>query len=576
MAARDNQADLTSRGHAMRKRQIVFERLGIVVKQTDEHCGTAAVDPDYALPEITIPEEVPGGIRINAFKLIGDTPSEVRKIQLPKSIEKFFFSDERWCARFLEIEIDKSNPYLLSDGKAVYTRRRKLVYFYADTVKDYEILKGTRYVGKSAFADMTGLRHVKLPEGLKSIGANAFYGCSGIKELHIPQSVDKIDDCAFAEMLSLQELTVAEGNQCFTAENGILYSKDKTRLLLAFDCEDCFTVPDTVREIGKSAFSERSVKEITLSPNVSVIGSAAFLGCSDLKRINLENVKEIGQGAFYSCVSLESVSLTCGYIPELAFRHCYGLKSVTLENTKAIGMEAFECCYELERAVLPEGFEELGDKAFFECGKLSVSLPCSVIAVGYSALLVREVEIHESFGIERVEEFLLEYHTTKSIAVRGDNGGILFKISTDCRSASDKIILEAAGSGFKEYGFDFSAYDGVLADWLCERLLPFFYSDEKVRAVLMRLEYPMGLSDKAKEKYLIYLKYNGERIASAAVRENDRLTFEYCMRLGLLTAENITALLGETLEYGRVEFTAALLEYKNLRFPDFRPDLKLD
>lgn len=112
---------------------------------------------------------------------------------------------------------------------------------------------------------------------------------------------------------------------------------------------------------------------------------------------------------------------------------------------------------------------------FFECGKLSVGLPCSIKEVGYSALdLIREVEIHESFGIERVEEFLLKYRTTKNIAVCGDNGEILFKISTDCRSSSDKIILEAAGSGFKEHGFDFSAYDGVLAHCLCERLLTFF------------------------------------------------------------------------------------------------------
>lgn len=92
----------------------------------------------------------------------------------------------------------------------------------------------------------------------------------------------------------------------------------------------------------------------------------------------------------------------------------------------------------------------------------------------------------------------------------------------------------------------------------------------------MRLEYSMGLSDTAREKYTIYLKYNGERIASAAIRDNDRSSFEHCIQLDLLTADNITALLDETLEYGRVEFTAALLEYKNLRFPDFRSDLDLD
>lgn len=559
----------------MKKKQIFFERLGIVVKQTDEHCGTAAVAPNSPLSEITIPDEVPGGIRISAFKLIKDTPSSVRKIRLPKSVESFYIGNNKSCNP--EIEIDKDNPYLFTDGKAVYTRRRKLVYFYSETVKSYTVLKGTRSIGKSAFEEMKNLCHVKFPESLKSVGDSAFYGCTGITELHIPKSLEKIGVCAFASMLSLRVITGDEGNQFFTVEDGVLYSGDKTQLLLVPEGIESFTVPDTVREIGKSAFSERSVKDITLSPNVSVIGSAAFLGCSDLKKINLENVKEIGQGAFYSCISLEGVSLTCGYVPELAFRHCYGLKSVTFENTKAIGMEAFECCYELERAVLPEGFEELGDMVFFECGKLSVSLPCSVKTVGYSALdLIREVEIHESFGIERVEEFLLKYRTTKNIAVRGDNGEILFKISTDCRSSSDKIILEAAGSGFKEYGFDFSAYDGVLADWLCERLLPFFYSNEKVSAVFMRLEYPMGLSDTAREKYMIYLKYNGERIASAAIRDNDRLTFERCIQLDLLTADNITALLDETLEYGRVEFTAALLEYKNLRFPDFRSDLNLD
>lgn len=92
-------------------------------------------------------------------------------------------------------------------------------------------------------------------------------------------------------------------------------------------------IPDTVRTIGRSAFSNsRNLKHVELGDGLEYIGQNAFSGC-DLQSIDLpEGLKEIIYGAFRGNASLEEINIprSVNNIGEMVFRYCRGLKEINV------------------------------------------------------------------------------------------------------------------------------------------------------------------------------------------------------------------------------------------------------
>ena len=123
-------------------------------------------------------------------------------------------------------------------------------------------------------------------------------------------------------------------------EKGILYNKDKTRILICSrdKQEESYQIPSTVEKIDPSAFLYcDKIKSIILPESISKIERSTFNKCTALENINIPNsVTEIGEGAFYSDKSLREI-----IIP----------KSVT-----GIGKGAFAEC-EFEKIYIPSKHE---------------------------------------------------------------------------------------------------------------------------------------------------------------------------------------------------------------------------
>jgi hypothetical protein len=74
-----------------------------------------------------------------------------------------------------------------------------------------------------------------------------------------------------------------------------------------------------------------SLKEITISDNVTSIGYGAFSNCKSLKEITIpDSVTSIGDGAFSYCKSLTSIIIpdSVTSIDDEAFRYCKSLTSI--------------------------------------------------------------------------------------------------------------------------------------------------------------------------------------------------------------------------------------------------------
>ena len=166
-----------------------------------------------------------------------------------------------------------------------------------------------------------------------------------------------------------------------------------------------FELPDTITEIGNSAFEYTGIKQLNLL-NVKSIGLWSFLSSEKLLSVTIPNVEHVGDEAFKNCGALESVTISdetdCS---TSAFVNCFALRNENNKDdygyyigsatnkylfmlsvidtnitynekiinwkTKIIGNAAFVNCKKLSRVDIPSSVKVVGQFAFQDCSILS-------------------------------------------------------------------------------------------------------------------------------------------------------------------------------------------------------------
>lgn len=125
---------------------------------------------------------------------------------------------------------------------------------------------------------------------------------------------------------------------------------------------------------GKSRVPD-DVVTVKIQDGVTIIGKAAFSGCSRLTSIIIpDSVTGIGFAAFYYCIGLTSIIIpdSVTIIGNGAFAGCSGLTSVTIgDGVTSIGNYAFEGCSGLTSLTIPSRVQLIGKYAFTGCSNLS-------------------------------------------------------------------------------------------------------------------------------------------------------------------------------------------------------------
>lgn len=123
------------------------------------------------------------------------------------------------------------------------------------------------------------LKHIEIPSGATKIGMYTFSGCNSITELYIPDNVTELSPSALSGLNSLTKFAVSETHSVLYAEDGVLYNKDKTRLLYFTSAKNTaeFTVPNSVTEICGSCFGVcRVLKDLYIGNQVTAIDRYMF------------------------------------------------------------------------------------------------------------------------------------------------------------------------------------------------------------------------------------------------------------------------------------------------------------
>lgn len=266
---------------------------------------------------------------------------------------------------------------------------------------------GLVYAGKVAYAykgERANVTSVTLQEGTKGIASRAFRDCTSLDSITIPDSVESIGGSALyntAWLNAQPDGLVYAGKVAYAYKNGNTMPADTSLALQAdtkgisdyafYGCENLtyVTMPDSVTNIGRSAFEDCGLYNVTIPDSVRFIGYGAFNRCN----IRSATVPAIAI-KHVSNPELRSVTVTSGdEIPDNAFENRANLRIVEIASTvKRIGKYAFADCGQLgmyldghpgRRITIPEGVTNIGDHAFSGCTSLeSITLPDSLTHIG--------------------------------------------------------------------------------------------------------------------------------------------------------------------------------------------------
>lgn len=251
---------------------------------------------------------------------------------------------------------------------------------------------GTVEIGGSAFEACTRLTGVTLNEGLKRIGSNAFGG-SGLQNVTLPASLTSLGNGVFDNCAGLTSVTVADGNEDYSAQDGVLYNKNQTELLLypAARPSEAFTIPNSVTHIASYAFKGARYLQTVTAGDLTSIESSAFMNCEALTSFSAKSLGEVKLQAFYQCAELETFTLededSLKTIGNDAFSRCSSLTAAPIAGATSIGDRAFQSCTALTSLTIFEtGSVTIGASAFYGCtGLTELTFPASVTSIGYSA-----------------------------------------------------------------------------------------------------------------------------------------------------------------------------------------------
>ena len=261
--------------------------------------GISAFENCSKLKEISLPKNL-RTIGASAFS----NCTKIKNITIPRYVTSVGEKAFAGCEKLKEISVDKNNrAYIALDGVLFYDNGTILVsYPAAKNDNEYTISSGINVttIADYAFYGSDKLEKVNFPSTLKTIGKGAFTDCESLTRVYIPASVTDIAQDAFLYGCdSLEGIDVDENNSVYSSEMGVLFNKDKTKLIrFPAACEEpCnsgeYVTPKTVKIIGQEAFLDcQTVEVLWMHGLLEKIEMAAFMNFDSLQEIWFDGTTE--------------------------------------------------------------------------------------------------------------------------------------------------------------------------------------------------------------------------------------------------------------------------------------------
>ena len=315
----------------------------------------------------------------------------------------------------------------------------------------------------------------------------------------------------------------------FRIKNGVLYEGDDKAKAV---------IPDDVKEIGESAFSDfKHLKSVAIPNSVKKIDSNAFKGCTSLMRVIIpDSVTKIGEDAFKGTPWLKNLCKNnkgFGIVNNILLKYIKPKRSISgiiiiPDGVTEIGEGTFSCRTSLKSITIPESVTKIGKRAFYDCRNLkSVTIPESVT---------------------KIDEFAFG----------------------DCKSL-EKVITP--NFEIKVYGY-YKIHEQV-----CLIALKDFYVTISGKTKY-NIIWQMFMQKPDDKDVYAYVKENFIKMLRYAIDKNNvEIITAVCKRKDLLTKRNIDKLIEHAIQHtqngGTVEIQVILMRYKNDNIGFSEPDFSI-
>ena len=247
--------------------------------------------------------------------------SSMTTVLLPASVTNIAFDAFLDCNSLTNITVATNNPDFTSAAGVLFNQNQTTLIGFPE--------------GKAG--------SYSVPDSVTNIGVYAFYGSSNLTSVALSTNVNSIEDYAFYDCLGLTAITVDANNPSYSSVAGVLFDKSQDTLIQypAGNAATSYAMPNTVTNIGMEAFfASLDLTNVTIGPNVAIIGDAAFEYCPALASITFpDSVTVIGGDAFAECAGLTNIAFGTGITNILyqAFLGCPGVIAIEV----AAGNPAF-------------------------------------------------------------------------------------------------------------------------------------------------------------------------------------------------------------------------------------------
>lgn len=274
---------------------------------------------------------------------------------------------------------------------------------------------------------------------------DVFRDCGDLQSLVIPACVSEVAGDIFGFCRSLKAFRIAHDNPDLCSVDGVLFSRDMTRLLQYPEAKaGAYAVPAGVTAIRLAAFAHsHGLTSITLPDSLTSIGFSAFSMCARLESASLPSgLAKLDDGVFSDCTALRRIDIP--------------------ESVEVIENGAFDSCTSLAGVVLPSRLRRLGLNTFSGCNSLArVSIPAAVVEIGYGAfsdcasLTSIEVDAHNPVfhsqgGVlfDRIKAELVQFPAGRAGSYSAPEGtvSILGRAFSGCARLTGLILPESVSA----------------------------------------------------------------------------------------------------------------------------------
>ncbi len=213
----------------------------------------------------------------------------LKEIVIPNSIEsissgalKHCYSLEKLTIPFIGNNSNDQNNQLNHIFDNISLERSTSYNLNVPASLKYVEVTNMDFINAYAFCDCEFLETIIIPEQVETIGEYAFSNCNKLKEINLPISLNKIHQYAFQDCTNLEKVKISSLDSYLKIDFGSVYANPLVfghNLYLEENLLTNITVSENIDVLKSYAFLGYKGESITLSDNVKLVESNAFTNC---------------------------------------------------------------------------------------------------------------------------------------------------------------------------------------------------------------------------------------------------------------------------------------------------------